>query len=65
MPFKKFFWEPVLAKMGKSHWTPYIKSLLHMGQPSPVMFPPELLAQGAELLISGMNNTVAFQGHRS
>jgi hypothetical protein len=65
MSIKRHYWEKALNKLGKPHWTPFIKSLIHLGQPSPVAFPPELMAQGVELLISGMNNTVAFQGNRS
>ena len=65
MSLKRRYWEKALNKMGKPHWTPFIKSLIVLGQPSPVAFPPELMAQGIELLISGMNNTVAFQGNRS
>ncbi len=36
---------------------------MHIGRPSRVIFPTELLEQGLSLVLSGLNNTMAFQSN--
>lgn len=48
---------------GKSHWGMLLRSLRHMGKSAPVAFPPELMGQGVDLLLTGLANSIAFQLH--
>jgi len=36
---------------------------MHIGRPSEVMFPRELIGQGVSIVLSGLNNTLAFQSN--
>lgn len=47
----------------KTRLLPFIEGLANLGRPSAVLFPMELLEQGAGLLLSGLNNTLAIQSN--
>ncbi|HLP42744.1 MAG TPA: hypothetical protein VK465_14640, partial [Fibrobacteria bacterium] len=48
---------------GKGHLIPFLEGLTHLGRPSGVLFPMELLEQGAAVVLSGLNNTMAIQSN--
>lgn len=52
-----------LKHKGKDYLLRFIDGLAHVGRPSSVFFPPELFEQGASLLLSGLNNTLAIQAN--
>ncbi len=45
------------------HLVPFLEGLTHLGRPSTVLVPSELLEQGAAILLSGLNNTMAIQSN--
>ena len=47
---------------GREHLSPFWDGLVHLGEPTSIMFPSELLDQGLGLILSGLNNTLATQG---
>ncbi len=51
----------LLRKRGLDYLIPFLKGLSHVGRPTQVFFPPELLEQGLAMLLSGLNNTLAVQ----
>ncbi|MEN9353873.1 MAG: hypothetical protein RL318_1198 [Fibrobacterota bacterium] len=53
----------VLRWTGKEHLAPFIQGLVHLGRPSTVLFPRELLEQGAAIALSGLSNTMAIQSN--
>ncbi|MCB9496343.1 MAG: hypothetical protein H6686_05590 [Fibrobacteria bacterium] len=53
----------ILRLWGKEHLAPFVDSLVALGRPSEVAFPPELLEQGLSLALSGISNTVAIQSN--
>jgi hypothetical protein len=48
---------------GKGYLIPFLEGMAHLGRPSGVLFPAELLEQGAAILLSGLNNTMAIQSN--
>lgn len=52
-----------LKFLGKGQWSPFLRSMRHLGKPAPVAFPTELLDQGMGLILTGLNNSLAFQSH--
>lgn len=48
---------------GQGHLVPFVEGLTHLGRPSGVLFPKELLEQGAAIVLSGLNNTMAVQSN--
>jgi hypothetical protein len=48
---------------GQGHLIPFVEGLTHLGRPSGVLFPKELLEQGAAIVLSGLNNTMAVQSN--
>jgi hypothetical protein len=48
---------------GKQYLVPFLDGLVHLGRPSQVPFPVELLEQGLAMLLSGLSNTVAMQSN--
>src|SRR4051812_8263972 len=48
---------------GQGHLIPFVEGLTHLGRPSGVLFPKELLEQGAAIILSGLNNTMAVQSN--
>lgn len=52
-----------LKILGYEHLAPFLDGLLHLGQPGGVLFPKELVGQGASIVLSGLNNTMAFQSN--
>jgi hypothetical protein len=54
------FW---LTKTGKGTLATFVNGLAHVGRPSSVLFPSELMEQGASLILTGLNNTMAFQSN--
>ena len=48
---------------GKEHLVPFVESLMHLGRPATVLFPRELLEQGAAIALSGISNTMAIQSN--
>jgi len=52
-----------LSAMGQKHLIPFVNGLIYIGRPSEVKFPKELMGQGASILLSGLNNTMAFQSN--
>lgn len=48
---------------GRGHLVPFVEGLMHLGRPSTVSFPPELLEQGALVALSGVSNTLAVQSN--
>lgn len=51
-------------KLKKKHeLLSFIRSLQHLGRPSQIFFPPELIDQGLGLILSGLNNTLAIQSN--
>lgn len=55
--------EFILRKTKKKYLIPFIRGLTHLGRPSQVFFPAELLEQGLSLALSGLNNTMAIQSN--
>ena len=55
----------LLRLSGRGHWSPFLRALANQGRPSPVFFPPELVDQGLGIALTGLTNTMAFQGHPS
>ena len=53
----------LLKVKGKSYLIPFLDNISHIGQPSSVMFPTELIEQGAGLVLSGINNTLTFHSN--
>lgn len=53
----------LLRWTGKEHLAPFIQGLIHLGRPSTVLFPRELLEQGAAIALSGLSNTMAIQSN--
>lgn len=51
----------ILEWTGNRHLVPFIKSIVHMGRPSHVFFPKELIEQGLSIILSGLNNAMAMQ----
>lgn len=54
------FW---FQKTGKDYLVPFLNGLIHIGRPGKVLFPTELIEQGLSLMLSGLNNTMAFQSN--
>jgi hypothetical protein len=52
-----------LRLTGKGYLIPFLEGMTHLGRPSGVLFPVELLEQGAAILLSGLNNTMAIQSN--
>lgn len=48
---------------GKGYLVPFIDGLAHLGRPSTVFFPMELMEQGLAIILSGLNNTMAIQSN--
>ncbi|MEI8347907.1 MAG: hypothetical protein WCG27_10605, partial [Pseudomonadota bacterium] len=48
---------------GNGHLSSFLDGLLHLGKPSQVFFPTELIGQGLGLILSGLNNTMATQSN--
>jgi len=59
----EFFIKLFLKLLGQAHLLPFVQGLLHVGRPTDVAFPKELLGQGATLILSGLNNSMAFQSN--
>jgi hypothetical protein len=55
--------EHLLHVTGRSHLASFLQGLLHLGRPSSVAFPPELVEQGAAIALSGLANTMAIQSN--
>ncbi len=53
----------LLQVTGRSHLLSFAQGLLHLGRPSSVAFPPELVEQGAAIALSGLANTMAIQSN--
>jgi hypothetical protein len=53
----------VLRWTGKEHLAPFVNGLIHLGRPATVLFPRELLEQGAAIALSGLSNTMAIQSN--
>ena len=53
----------LLEVTGRAHLASFAQGLLHLGRPSPVAFPPELVEQGAAIALSGLANTMAIQSN--
>lgn len=47
------------------HLIPFINGLIHLGRPTKVFFPTELIEQGVSVLLTGLNNTMAVQSNPS
>ncbi|HKP95988.1 MAG TPA: hypothetical protein VJ385_09555 [Fibrobacteria bacterium] len=48
---------------GKGYLVPFLEGLSHLGRPSAVAFPMELMEQGLAIVLSGLNNTMAIQSN--
>ena len=48
---------------GKGYLIPFLNGLSHLGRPSTVAFPMELMEQGLAIVLSGLNNTMAIQSN--
>ncbi len=48
---------------GRSHLASFLQGLLHLGRPSSIAFPPELVEQGVAIALSGLANTMAIQSN--
>jgi hypothetical protein len=48
---------------GKGYLVPFLDGLAHLGRPSSVAFPMELMEQGLAIVLSGLNNTMAIQSN--
>ncbi len=48
---------------GKGYLVPFLNGLSHLGRPSTVAFPMELMEQGLAIMLSGLNNTMAIQSN--
>ncbi|MDB5048495.1 MAG: hypothetical protein JWO30_1566 [Fibrobacteres bacterium] len=48
---------------GKGYLVPFLDGLSHLGRPSTVAFPMELMEQGLAIVLSGLNNTMAIQSN--
>lgn len=53
----------LLQVTGRTHLASFAQGLLHLGRPSSVAFPPELVEQGAAIALSGLANTMAIQSN--
>ena len=53
----------LLQVTGRSHLASFAQGLFHLGRPSTVAFPPELVEQGAAIALSGLANTMAIQSN--
>jgi hypothetical protein len=53
----------LLQVTGRSHLASFAQGLFHLGRPSSVAFPPELVEQGAAIALSGLANTMAIQSN--
>jgi hypothetical protein len=53
----------LLQVTGRAHLASFVQGLLHLGRPSSVAFPPELVEQGAAIALSGLANTMAIQSN--
>lgn len=58
-----FLIKKYLKIRGKDHLLSFIEALQNAGRPSTVKFPPELIEQGFELFLSGINNTLTIQSN--
>ena len=47
----------------RGYLIPFLEGMTHLGRPSSVLFPLELMEQGAAILVSGLNNTMAIQSN--
>ncbi len=47
----------------KGYLIPFLNGLAHLGRPSSVFFPMELMEQGLAIILSGFNNTMAIQSN--
>ena len=63
LPMLEKFLQAYLKWTGNRHLIPFIQGLTHLGRPSAVAFPRELLEQGLAIVISGLNNTMAIQSN--
>ncbi|MDQ3003657.1 MAG: hypothetical protein M3Y08_20665 [Fibrobacterota bacterium] len=52
-----------LKGSGKGYLVPFLDGLSHLGRPSTVAFPMELMEQGLAIVLSGLNNTMAIQSN--
>lgn len=52
-----------LRRKGRGYLIPFLEGMTHLGRPSSVAFPMELLEQGAAIILSGLNNTMAIQSN--
>jgi len=52
-----------LKRSGNRHLISFIYGLTHLGRPSSILFPTELLQQGLSLILSGLNNTMTIQSN--
>ncbi len=48
---------------GKGYLVRFLDGLSHLGRPSTVAFPMELMEQGLAIVLSGLNNTMAIQSN--
>lgn len=53
----------LLQVTGRAHLASFAQGLLHLGRPSPVAFPNELVEQGVAIALSGLANTMAIQSN--
>jgi len=53
----------LLHVTGRSHLASFLQGLLHLGRPSSIAFPPELVEQGIAIALSGLANTMAVQSN--
>lgn len=47
----------------RAYLIPFLEGMTHLGRPSTVFFPLELMEQGAAIILSGLNNTMAIQSN--
>lgn len=52
-----------LRSKDRGYLIPFLEGMTHLGRPSSVLFPMELLEQGAAIILSGLNNTMAIQSN--
>jgi len=52
-----------LRRKDRGYLIPFLEGMTHLGRPSSVLFPLELMEQGAAILLSGLNNTMAIQSN--
>lgn len=53
----------LLKLLGHGQVVPFVDGLAQIGQPGNVIFPKELVGQGAGIILAGLNNTMAFQSN--